>query len=319
MRRIAAALILPLIVTAALAGCSSSSPSSSGPSPNSSVTASSGFGKAPKVTIPSAEAGSDLYVKTLTDGSGKPLGTTGAFLGNYVVYIWSGTKHNQALSTYTATPQVLSTSLLPGLKTALVGKKMGSRVLAVLPPKYGYGSQGNSQVGITGSDTLVFVIDMIKPYAATASASGTTVSSGGNGLPTVTSATGTAPTVQIPSGSPPSSLQVKTLIKGSGPAITKGQEVVTQYVGVNWRTKTVFDSTWQRGTPFGFQIGASPAQIIPGWDKGLIGIPVGSRVMLVIPPADGYGSSGNSSAGINGTDTLVFVIDVLDAVNANSS
>ena len=66
------------------------------------------------------------------------------------------------LSTYTSTPQVLSGSLLPGLETALEGKKMGSRVLAVLPPKYGYGAQGNTEVGVTGTDTLVFVVDMIK-------------------------------------------------------------------------------------------------------------------------------------------------------------
>jgi FKBP-type peptidyl-prolyl cis-trans isomerase len=318
MRRIAAALIVPLITVAALAGCGSSSPSSA-PTTNNSVTASANFGKAPTVKIPAAKAGDNLYIKTEVPGTGPALGTTGAFLGNYVVYIWSGTKHTLALSTFTATPQVLSTSLLPGLKTALVGKKMGTRVLAVLPPKYGYGSAGQPNVGITGTDTLVFVVDLIKAYAATASVSGTPVSNGGGSLPTVTATTGTAPTITIPSNSPPSSLVVKTLIKGSGPPIAKGQEVVTQYVGVNWRTKTVFDSTWQRGTPFGFQIDASPAQIIPGWDTGLLGIPVGSRVMLVIPPADGYGSSGNSQAGINGTDTLVFVVDVLDAVNANSS
>jgi peptidylprolyl isomerase len=315
----AAALIAPLIAVAVLAGCGGSSSPAASSSPNASVTASSGFGKVPTVNIPAAKAGNNLYIKTETQGSGQLLGKTGAFLGNYVVYIWSGTKHSLALSTYTATPQVLSTSLLPGLKTALVGQKMGSRVLAVLPPKYGYGSQGNPQVGITGTDTLVFVVDIIKSYAATDSAHGTTQSNGGGGLPTVTSTTGTAPTVQIPSSSPPGSLEVKTLIKGSGPAVIKGQEVATQYVGVNWRTKTVFDSTWQRGTPFGFQIDASPPQIIPGWDDGLLGATVGSRVMLVIPPADGYGSSGNSAAGINGTDTLVFVIDIIDAVNPNSS
>jgi peptidylprolyl isomerase len=112
---------------------------------------------------------------------------------------------------------------------------------------------------------------------------------------------------------------VKTLIKGSGPKIAKGQEVITQYVAVNWRTKKVFDSSWSRDAPFGFEIDANPAQIIPGWDKGLLGVPVGSRVMLIIPPADGYGKSGDSQAGIKGTDTLVFVVDVIGAVNGNTS
>ncbi len=317
MRRTAAALLIPLIAALALVGCGSSS--SPPASPNLSVTAGGTFGKAPAVTIPAKKAGSDLFVKTEIQGSGPTLTKSDAFLTNYVVYIWSGATHKLVLSTYTTTPQVLSGTLLPGLETALDGKKLGSRVLAVLPPKYGYGAQGNTQVGVTGTDTLVFVVDIIKSYSATASASGTQVSNGGGSLPTVTSAAGKAPTVTIPKTSPPSALVVKTLIKGTGAPVAKGQEVVTQYVGLNWRTRAIFDSSWSRGAPFGFQIDASPAQIIPGWDKGLIGVPVGSRVMLVIPPKDGYGSAGQSSAGIKGTDTLVFVVDVLDAVNGGSS
>ena len=314
MRRIGAALLLPLLIALALVGCGSSAPAN----PNTSVTASGGFGSAPKVQIPAQKAASNLFVKTEIQGKGQALSKSEAFLSNYVVYIWDGKTHKLALSTYTTVPQVLSGTLLPGLQTALEGKKMGSRVLAVLPPKYGYGSSGNSQVGVTGSDTLVFVVDMIKDYASTASASGTQVSSGGGALPTVTATQGKAPTVKVPTSSPPSSLVVKTLIKGNGPPIAKGQYVVTQYVGLNWRTRAVFDSSWSRGAPLGFKIDASPEQIIPGWDKGLTGVPVGSRVMLVIPPKEGYGSAGNSQVGIKGTDTLVFVVDVLDAVSGKS-
>ena len=317
MRRIGAALLLPLAATVVLAGCGSSS--SPPASPNTSVTATGGFGKAPAVKIPAEKAGSNLFVKTEVQGNGQALAKNEAFLSNYQVYVWSGKTHKLVLSTYTQTPQVLSGTLLPGLQTALQGKKMGSRVLAVLPPKYGYGSAGNTQVGVTGTDTLVFVVDMIKTYSATASASGAAVSSGGGALPTVTATPGKAPTVKIPTSAPPSSLVVKTLVKGSGPPVSKGQYVVTQYVALNWRTRAVFDSSWSRGAPLGFQIDATPAQIIPGWDMGLVGVPVGSRVMLVIPPKDGYGSSGESSAGIKGTDTLVFVVDVLDAVNGSAA
>jgi peptidylprolyl isomerase len=53
--------------------------------------------------------------------------------------------------------------------------------------------------------------------------------------------------------------------------------------------------------------------VIPGWDTGLAGQTVGSRVMLVIPPKDAYGSAGQSQAGITGKDTLVFVVDIIDA------
>src|SRR5262249_57242763 len=128
------------------------------PSPNGSVTAPGGFGQAPTVKIPAKTAGGNLYVKTEVQGNGTPLVSSDAFLGNYVVYIWSGSTHKLALSTYTATPQVLSGHLLPGLQTALDGKKMGSRVLAVLPPKYGYGAAGNSPGAGSGTPTAVVAL-----------------------------------------------------------------------------------------------------------------------------------------------------------------
>jgi FKBP-type peptidyl-prolyl cis-trans isomerase len=317
MRRIGAALLVPLAAAVVLAGCgSSSSPPASA---NTTVTAAGGFGKAPTVKIPAEKASKNLFVKTEIRGNGQTLAKNEAFLSNYMVYVWSGKTHKLVLSTYTQTPQVLSGTLLPGLQTALKGKKMGSRVLAVLPPKFGYGSAGNSQVGVTGADTLVFVVDMLKTYSATASASGAQESDGGGTLPAVTATPGKAPTVKVPTSAPPSSLVVKTLIKGSGPLVSKHQYVVTQYVALNWRTRAVFDSSWSRGAPLGFQIGATPAQIIPGWDAGLVGVPVGSRVMLVVPPKEGYGSAGESQAGIKGTDTLVFVVDVIDAVSGSSA
>ena len=89
----------------------------------------------------------------------------------------------------------------------------------------------------------------------------------------------------------------------------KGQLLIAQYEGVIWRNDKVFDSTWKNGTPAGFEIGVG--QVVKGWDDGLVGKRVGSQVVLVVPPADGYGKSGSSTAGIKGTDTLVFVVDIL--------
>jgi peptidylprolyl isomerase len=317
MRRIAALLSVPLLATLALAGCGSATSSST-----PSVSVKGQFGTNPNVTIPSATAGKALAVKTLIKGTGPALTKTDAFVGNYAVYVWDGKTHKLAESTFqTKSPALFSGQLLPGLETALQGKKMGSRVLAVIPPAQGYGKSGNSQAGVTANDTLVFVVDMIKEFANTASASGSKVSSGGGSLPTVTAGkSGAAPTITIPkSGKAPTSLVTKTLIKGSGPVVAQGQTVVTQYVGEIWRTGKVFDSSWSRGTPFGFTIGSTPSQVITGWDKGLVGQTVGSRVMLVVPPADGYGKTGSSQAGIKGTDTLVFVVDILGAISPSST
>jgi peptidylprolyl isomerase len=323
MRRFLALIAIALLGGAVLAGCGSSSSSSkssasssasSSVGANSSVTATGAFGKAPTVTIPKAKAGTKLAVKTLIQGSGTTLTKADAMAANFVLYFWSGTTSSLKANTFTSNPTVIGGTMLPGLETALIGQKVGSRVLAVIPPADGYGTSGNSQLGITGSTTLVFVIDVIKSYADTASASGSQVSNGGGNLPTVAAKAGSAPTLTFSSTKAPTGLVTKTLIKGTGPKVVKGEFVIAQYTGYIWRTKAVFGSSWSSGSPFGFLIGASPEQVIPGWDKGLEGQTVGSRVMLSIPPAEGYGTAGNSDAGIKGTDSLVFVVDIIDAL-----
>jgi len=282
---------------------------------NSVVTATGTFGKAPTVTIPPEKAASSLYTKTVIQGTGAPLTTSETLLGNFVLYDWNGKTHKLLGSTYSSgDPTLFAGPMLPGLETALIGQKAGSRVLAVIPPKDAFGSAGNSQIGVGATDTLVFVVDMIKTFDNSSVVSGKQASDGGSGLPTVKAAAGKAPVITIPASKPPTTLQVKTLIKGTGPKVTKGQYIVVQYTGVNWRTKKIFDSSWSRSEPAAFNIGVG--QVIPGWDTGLVGETVGSRVLLVIPPKDGYGTAGSSSAGIKGTDTLVFVVDILDATGA---
>jgi peptidylprolyl isomerase len=116
----------------------------------------------------------------------------------------------------------------------------------------------------------------------------------------------------VPTGAAASSsLVVQPLVVGTGPVVEAGQTVVVHYTGIVFGTGKQFDSSWDRGQAAEFVIGKS--QVIAGWDKGIVGQTVGSQLLLVIPPADGYGTSGNSSAGISGTDTLVFVVDILDA------
>jgi FKBP-type peptidyl-prolyl cis-trans isomerase len=322
MRRLLAVTAIPLLVCLAIVGCGSSKPSASASSSssgavsanaNSSVTVAGAFNTTPVVKIPKLKANNKLTVKTVISGTGSTVTKADAMAANFVLYFWSGTSSSLKANTFTENPTVIGGTMLPGLETALIGQKVGSRVLAVIPPAEGYGTSGNSQLGITGSTTLVFVIDVLKSYADTASASGTQESNGGGSLPTVTAHPGSAPTITIPANKPSASLVTTTLIKGSGPKLVKGQYVVAQYTGYIWRTKKVFDSSWTTGSPFGFVIGASPEQVITGWDTGLAGQTVGSRVMLVIPPKDAYGTTGASQAGITGTDTLVFVIDIIDA------
>jgi peptidylprolyl isomerase len=312
MRRIAAAVLAALAACAVIAGCGSS-PSSA----NAAVTVTGSFAKMPTVTIPAEKASTNLVVSTPIEGSGPTLKSGDDPLADVALYKWSGTKHSVLYSTFSTGPQVIPAQLgLPGLTTALRDARIGSRVVAVLPPKYGYGSSGESQLGVKGTDTLVWVIDLLQQYSAQQSASGHQVSTGGGALPTVTAkAAGQPPAITIPTTTtPPASLSVTTLIKGSGPRLTRGDTVVAQYVGANWRTGSVFASSWPStrqpsGQLFGFQIGGN---VIQGFSQGLTGVSVGSRVMLVVPPSLGYGpAGGNASAGIQKDDTLVFVVDVV--------
>jgi peptidylprolyl isomerase len=132
---------------------------------------------------------------------------------------------------------------------------------------------------------------------------------------------GGSPTLTIPSGPAPTQLTQHVLTQGTGEAITTGDLLVANYLGQTWAPKSgkanVFDSSFSRGQPAAFAIGTG--KVIPGWDKTLVGKKLGSRVLLTIPPADGYGSSGQPAANISGTDTLVFVVDLVAAYHSGAS
>lgn len=129
-------------------------------------------------------------------------------------------------------------------------------------------------------------------------------------LPAVAGGFGEPPRVSFPANDPPATLQRQLLSTGSGPVVAPGDRIEVNYLGQIWNGP-VFDSSFDRGSTSEFDIGVGA--VIAGWDTGLVGVPVGSRVLLSVPPDQAYGSAGNAQAGIGGTDTLVFVIDIVAA------
>jgi peptidylprolyl isomerase len=103
-------------------------------------------------------------------------------------------------------------------------------------------------------------------------------------------------------------LKTTTLIKGTGAAVARGQTIDVNYVGVTYADGKEFDSSWSRSEAFSFQIGTGG--VIKGWDQGLIGVTVGSRVQLDIPADLAYGEN---PAGGQPAGTLRFIVDVLNA------
>jgi peptidylprolyl isomerase len=120
---------------------------------------------------------------------------------------------------------------------------------------------------------------------------------------------GQAPTVTVPSGTPPTSLQSADLIVGTGREAAPGDKVTVQYVLATYSAKQVIQSSWT-SQPFTFTLGEG--QVIPGWDQGVPGMHEGGRRELIIPPKLGYGATPPQGAqGITANDTLVFVIDLV--------
>ena len=116
------------------------------------------------------------------------------------------------------------------------------------------------------------------------------------------------PTITPPKSPAPTTLQTKEIVTGTGAEAKTGDSVTVNYVGALYSNGKVFDASWKRHETFPFTLGKG--QVIPGWDKGIVGMKVGGRRELIIPPSLGYGDQ-SPDPGIAANDTLVFVVDLL--------
>lgn len=314
--RLAAALAVPVLLLTGCANADSPSTSSSGASASKaldSITVSGDVGSKPEVTLktkPTTLASSGS--KVITKGSGAEVKKGQEVTVDYVLLNGkdgseADTSFGKSPATFTADPA----QLLPGLANGMIGKAIGSRVLIGIAPKDGFpGGQGNEQLGFGKDDALIFVLDLKTAVTPLAKATGDPVTPA-KGLPTVKEDDKGVPVVTVPKTAAPTKLVVQPLIKGKGAVVKAGQTITAAYVGVIYGTGKQFDSSYTSGVPLKQRIGVGA--LVPGFDKGIVGQTVGSRMLLVLPPDEGYGKAGNAQAGIKGTDTLVFVVDILAA------
>jgi len=266
---------------------------------------------------PSIKTGEDFHVddtvaKVLRAGDGPQVSQGDTVTLQYVgVNGSTGAQFDSSYDSGTPFTTALNPeALIPGLVTALDGKRVGGRILVAVPPKDGYGKNGNPQAGVGAEDTLVFVVDIeAKPPSEAAGEKQTLPSY----LPRLTMDSAGHPeqfeaTDSTRKKTP--SLQVEVAIRGDGPKVEPEQTLTVQYVGQIYPDGEVFDKSWGRA-PASFQIGTGG--LIACWDKGLLGQRVGSREIMVCPPGLAYGKQGNDQAGISGKDTLIFAVDILAA------
>jgi peptidylprolyl isomerase len=120
----------------------------------------------------------------------------------------------------------------------------------------------------------------------------------------------TKPKIAKPTGDPPEELVAQDLVVGDGAEAKSGDQVSVQYVGNTFDENKEFDASWdgsKPGDPFQFQLGSG--NVIQGWDQGVVGMKVGGRRKLIIPPDLAYGEQG-SPPDIGKNETLVFIVDL---------
>ncbi len=315
MIRRALTLLLALMLGVALAACGDDSgepegETSGGGSSLEAIAIEGDLGSDPKVTWDGELSASDVESKLISEGDGDEVESGDQVFAH--IWIGNGTTQEKAYSTYDGSmPQLLTVdekSLSPLFLEGVEGRTIGSRVALTASAETAFGPEGNTSLGIGNKDSILTVIDIVSA-----------IGDGAEG--TENKAPGWVPGFQgdaaAPTGldfagvpEPTAKLQQATLIEGEGPVVEQGQTIAVDYLGQVFEGEKPFDESYT-ANPASFAIGTGG--VIKGWDQALVGKNVGSRVVLAIPPALGYGKEGNKQAGIKGTDTLYFVVDILGA------
>ncbi len=285
--RRAVGVVLALAMAAGTAACTDEA------EPTPQVVVTGELGGQPELQFEAPLAVTEPSVEVVAEGTGPTLSDGDPVLLNF--YAVSAADASLINETYSSEPrayELSEESIGVEIYRALLGQHVGSRILHVVPA-----SEGQAAGTVAVFDILPTRADgeILDPR---------------EGLPTVERGDDGTPVVTIPPETPPpADLVVVPLIRGIGPQVSAGQVITVQYVGVTWSNGSVFESSWDAGElPVSFPIGVQ--SVLEGWDVGLIEQPVGSQVMLVVPPSMAYGGTPNELA----EETLVYVVDILSAV-----
>ncbi len=264
-------------------------------------------GKAPKVTWDGPLEPAEVESEVVVEGDGEELSGGDSVFAQ--IWMGNGFTEEEVYNSYESkAPQLLSGEVSEPFKEAIEGHTVGSRVAVAASAEDTFGEAGNPQLGIGNKDGVLIVVDLVSKVADEPSGEEKEPAKWAPGL---VETDGVITGLDFADANKPSkNLLDTTLIKGDGPAVESGQTIAVDYLGQVYDAKAPFDESYSKD-PASFPIGVG--QVVPGWDKALVGKTVGSRVILSIPPADGYGEKGNKDAGIKGTDTLFFVVDILAA------
>lgn len=262
------------------------------------VSASGTLGKEPKISFATPKSVKNNTYAILQEGNGAVINDGDRICTQGIAL--SAKDGSQLADTWTKnTPdcsmKIDKNSMNAGYYQLLKGQKINSTVA------FGVNDQGNA---------YIMALTLVSKEKVLARATGAKVKNIPSNLPKVTLDKNGKPSLDLGAYKPGDKLVVQPLIAGTGKTVKASDTVSAQYTGwtLDKSGKLIqFDSSWDRGAASDFSL----SQVIAGWTKGLTGQKVGSQVLLIVPPNEGYGSTAQNKIPAN--STLYFVIDILYA------
>ena len=305
-----ALLLTAGVVLTALTGCAPAaggdcdSPVTSGGA-SDLVSATGALGSTPDVDFPTPLKTDTTQVSTLIEGDGAPI-TSDQLIEMSFSFFNGTTGAPVEEGAYAEAGVYLPSQLLPGMASSIECATVGSRIAATMTPADAFGDEGSAQLGVGADDSIVMVADITDSFLAKANGANTPVFE--SGFPSVVTAENGTPGITVPKSEAPTELKVATLKTGDGEKVSADDRVVVHYTGALWDDNSIFDTSWDDGTPAVFSLDG----IVPGLATALEGKIVGSQIIAIVPPELGYGEQGSSA--IPPASTLVFVVDILGTV-----
>lgn len=259
------------------------------------------------------ETPEETIVTTLVKGDGEAV-ADGDTVSTYL-WVGNGTAQEQVFSDYdNGAPESIPNDpeqLDAVFRALFEGQTYGSRVVAVASAEEVFGDEEN-QLGVGPTDSLVIVADLVeKEVAAPTPTDDKAQDAPQDEQPTVVEKNGKPTGLDFSGIDEPAldtPVQRVVLKEGTGAAVKASDTVTVDYLGSTYDAQAPFDESYSGGQPLNSPLSG----LIQGWSIGLTGVKVGSRVLLQIPPAFGYGAQGSGES-IPGNATLWFVIDVVKA------
>ena len=261
------------------------------------------------------QAPKNLTVKTLTQGTGAEIDAGGVVKANYTGWQWDGTDPFDTSFKSGAPATFPLENVIQGWKCGLTGHHVGDRVLMSIPPELAYGNKAaqDAQAAQAGAaqqqgqqnpaGTLVFVVEIVDGASSKVSGASATATMEGEeavsqrGM-TVSGELGQPATISIGAdAAQPTQSEIIVLARGSGPAITESSTIMMNVAGNFWDGSRP-SNTWEQQTAETISM-AQAQQTLPG----LIGVPEGSRIVVLLPPTQATGQQ-------QGTPASAYVMDV---------